>query len=438
MSTETPPVAEPQKAPPEPQPGRFEDFMSDSIGAALKENPNMPNLEKDRGPEAAKPEAAPAAQPEIPPPAESKSVVDKPPEVKPPVAETPNLLPDFSKLTFGQEIATKIAEAKEKPAEIPTPDQFPEKLPGKVTPQVEQAFGSMRKANKALYEQNASLTGQLKEVQEKLKEFEGKMPMDKSEFERLSNERDTLVKDLRLVKLEATPEYKAAITRPMEQIDGEIKRLAGKYSVNEHQIRKALVEGDQDKQSDLLGQVTETFNDRDKLNLYKMADATLEIVQKKDILMKDVQQALNYIEAKRTAESEAKAEATKVDWNRSLSKAWDTVGEALYLARPMEGNEAWNNSLKEAKDLVAKTDVGAMDSINRAKVLVQAALLPRACMVIQQLWNMYSEAAKTVQRYQGAIPAAGGGNSGAGTEATVPKMPDETSFLDAVEARIKG
>lgn len=407
--------------------------MSESIATALKENPEMPSLEKDRGSETA------AKSPEITPKPAETTV--KPTET--PSTEPPSLLPDFSKLAFGQEIATKLTELKEQPPEKAVPEtsaqeQFPEKLPGKVTPQVEQAFGSMRKANKALFDQNATLTTQVKELQDKLKEFDGKLPMDKGEFERLSTERETLVQDLRLVKLEATPEYKAAITRPLEQIEGEIKRLAVKYSVNELGIRKALAEPDPDKQSELLGQITETFNDRDKLNLFKVADATLEIVQKKNILHQDVQQALKYIDSKRAADAEAKAEATKIDWNRSLIKAWDAVGEAVYLARPMDGNEQWNTSLKEAKDLVAKTNLLALDSVDQAKVMVQAAMLPRACLVIQQLWNMYAEAAKTVQRYQGVKPAAGGGNSSGGSAIPEPKVPDETSFIDAIEARIKG
>lgn len=422
-----------QEPPPKAQePSRFEDFMSDSIGAALKENPNLPATEKERG-------AAPAALQEGTP---ELKIEPAPVSDKAPAALE---APDFSKLAFGQEIAEKVAEGKahlpaatttetrERPVEPVTPE-----LPGKVTPQVEQAFGSMRKANKALFEQNATLTTELNQIKEKLKEFEGKMPMDKEEFGRMNSERETLIQDLRLVKLEATPEYKAAISKPMEQIDGEIRRLSAKYSVNEHQIRRAMTEADPDRQSEQLGQITETFNDRDKLNLFKIADASLEIAHKKNILLKDVQQALSYIETKNSAEAQARQEATRTEWTHSLGKAWDAVGEALYLARPMDGNEQWNNSLKEAKELVSKTDLQALTPVDRAKVMVQAALLPRACMVIQQLWNMYAEAAKVAQRYRGVTPAAGGGGSGVGTEPQQPKMPDETSFVDAIEARIKG
>jgi transposase-like protein len=427
-----PTTQEPPKAPAEPPPSRFEDFMSESIGTALKENPNMPSTEKER-----------AGMPQ-----ESAPAPEAPPVAPPTEDKTAGALeaPDFSQLAFGKEIAEKVAEGKahlpatttpETKVEAITPPATPE-LTGKVTPQVEQAFGSMRKANKALFEQNATLTTELNAAKERLKEFEGKMPMDKDEFGRLSAEREALIQDLRLVKLEATPEYKAAITRPMEQIEGELHRLAGKYSINEHQMRRAITEADPDKQSELLGQVTETFNDRDKLNLFKIADASLEIASKKTILLKDVQQALKYIETKHTAETEARNELTRTEWGHSLGKAWEAVGEALYLARPMDGNEQWNNSLKEMKDLVAKTDLAALQPIDRAKVMVQAALLPRACMVIQQLWNMYAEANKVVQRYRGVTPAAGGGNSGAGTEIQQPKMPDETSFVDAIEARIKG
>jgi hypothetical protein len=406
--------------------------MSSKIGTALKENPRMPTYERD----------SVESEPE---PVGSETKVLEPqtkplePEVKTPEPEKNPLIPDFSKLTFGQEVATKLpVDGKEKSIEIPPPEQFPEKVPGKSTPQVEQAWASMRKANKALFEQNAELNSKLKAASDRLKEFDGKTPMAADEFERLTNERETLSKELRLSKLEATPEYKAAVTRPLEQIEGEIRRFSNKYSLNEHQVRRALVEPDPDKQGELLAQVAETFNDRDKINLFKCADAASEVMRKRDVLQKDVKQALDYIEAKRTAEEEARTVSTKAEWSTSLDKAWDAVGESLYLARPVKGNDEWNNSLDESKQLVAKTNFMAMDTVDRAKVLVQAALLPRACMAIAQLWKMYSETANALKRYQGVTPGAGGGHSGVGSEPTTPAMSEELSFIDAVETRMKG
>jgi alpha-D-ribose 1-methylphosphonate 5-triphosphate synthase subunit PhnG len=438
--TAEPPVKEPPAQ-------RFEDFMSDSIGAALKENPKMPAVGEPQKPEA-------EATPQEPKPDVSELKLDKPgpkADEKPAETDKNQLLPDFSKLAFGQEIAAKLPAPAtstkpelQKQPEIPSPEQFPEKLPGKTTPQVEQAFQSMRKSNKALWDQNAELTAKfkeaeakLKETQSKLLEFDGKTPMATEEFDRLTNERDTLNQELRLAKLEATPEYKAAVSRPLEQISGEISRLSHKYSLNEHQVRRAITEGDPDKQSELLAQVTETFNDRDKLNLFKVADAAIEISRKRDLLHKDVKQALDYIEAKRTAETEAKTAATKSEWNSALSKAWDVIGEALYLARPLPGNDAWNNSLNDSKALVAKSDLATMTSVDRAKVLVQAALLPRACGVMVQLWNMYNEAATALKRYQGVTPGAGSGSSGVGTEPGAPAVSDETSFIDAIEHKMR-
>src|SRR5262249_4889683 len=191
---------------------------------------------------------------------------------------------------------------------------------------------------------------------------------------------------------EATPEYKKAITDPWNGIEHEIKRLSTKYGLREDNVRRAIIEADPDKQSELLGSVTDAFNDRDKLNLFKMADAAIEIAKKRQILHNDVKQALDYIEAKRTADNEAQAVATKQEWSNSLTKAWDVVGESLYLARPIEGNEDWNKTLNDAKTMVANADLAKMPPVDQAKILVQAAILPRACVAIAQLWNMYSQA----------------------------------------------
>jgi hypothetical protein len=431
-----PPEASSQQ--PSSQAGKFEDFLSNSIGAALKENPRMPSYEKDGTPE---PPAQEPAQAEESTTATAKAGAGANGDLPTPPLEQSPLIPDFSKLAFGEKISvpsteTPIPEKKPEPA-VPTPDQFPEKLPGKATPQVEQAFQSMRKANKALYDQNASLVTKVKDLESRIKEFDGKTPMDKDEFARITTERDTVVSELRLSKLEATPEYKKAITEPWNGIEHEIKRLSNKYSLHEHQVRRAITEADPDKQSELLGAVTESFNDRDKLNLFKMADAAVEIARKRKVLHDDVQQALQYIDAKRMQDAETKATAFKQEWSSSLTKAWDTVGESLYLARPIEGNDEWNNSLAEAKQIVANTDLTKLPPVDQAKIMVQAAILPRACIAIAQLWNMYSQAANALKRYQGVTPGAGSGGSGAGTEPVGPAPGEELGFIDAVEARMR-
>lgn len=436
----TPP---PAQSPSQPQ-SSFESFLSDSIGAALKENPRMPTLQKDApGDEASDngQNLADNQQTSVEnrgtPADNGEKLADSQPTQ---VSENP-LIPDFSKLAFGKDIAVKIptpTEPADKTAEILSPEQFPEKFPGKATQQVQDAWASMRKNAKALYDQNNDLAGRLKEANERLKEFDGKTPMARDEYDRITGERDDLVKELRLSKLEATPEYKKAVTLPWKSIEDQMKRFAAKYGVHEHQIQRAITESDPDKQSEMLAKVTETFNDRDKLTLFKVADSAIEVARKREVLHKDVKQALDYIEAKRNADNEVQVATAKQEWSSSLSKAWGTVGESLYLAREQEGNEDWNSGLREAKQLVASTDISKLSKTEIAQIMVQAAILPRACAAISQLWQMYAQANTALKRYQGARPGAGSGSSGVGTEPVMPASGDELGFVDAIEARVGG
>ena len=405
-------------------PPAFENFLSDSIGTALKENPKLPTLNKD-----------------VPPGQEPPAQPTEHAEAKP---ETSPLLPDFSKLAFGQPIEKATPDErkvdqvkKEAPAAA---EEFPEKLAGAATPQAQDAWAKMRTSNQALFKQNAELTAKIKEHEEKLKEFDGKTPMASDEYERLTGERDTLVKELRLVKLEATPEYQKAVAKPLGVVESEIKRLGTKYSVSQSQIRSALTEPDRDKQGDLLSKVTDTFNDRDKLTLFKLADDSKEILRRRSVLQQDVKQALDYIEAKRTADQERTQNERKTEWNGAQKKAWKTISDTLYLARPLDGNDEWNSGLEQTKALVASTDLDALEPVDRAKVLVQAALLPRAVAAIQQLWNMYQQANGALKRYQGVTPGAGGGSSSGGEAANGASEPKEDgmSFIDAIESKIRG
>lgn len=419
-----------------PPPASFENFMSDQIGASLKENPKLPSLNKDVPP--GSPE--PPSSFQQPTPAQTTPVI---PETTPEQAAKV-LLPDFSKLAFGQQ-AEKATKEDSRTAVTPDaaaakpPEEFPEKFPGTATPQAQDTWAKMRTSNQALWKQNAELTAKFKEAEEKLKEFEGKTPMASDEYEKLTTERDTLSKELRLVKLEATPEYKNAVSKPMGMVEDEIKRLGTKYGVNQHQIRSALSEPDRDKQGDLLSKVTDTFNDRDKLTLFKLADDTKEILRRRNVLQQDVKQALDYIEAKRTADAEKTKTERVSEWHGAQKKAWKVISDELYLARPLEGNDEWNKALEQTKALVANTDLETLDATDRAKVIVQAALLPRALIAINQLWNMYQEASVSLRRYQGVTPGAGGGHSSGGESNGAPPTADEgLSFIDAVESRISG
>ena len=297
-----------------PPPPSFENFLSESIGTALKENPKMPSLNKDVPPGSEpppQPQPADKGRPEVPETSPEQSAA--------------TLLPDFSKMAFGQQVE-KSTEAERKAVEPSasrkeTPEEFPEKLPSASTPQAQDAWAKMRTSNQALFKQNAELTAKLKEHEEKLKEFDGKTPMDATEYERLTTERETLSKELRLVKLEATPEYQKAVLKPMGAVEDEIKRLSSKYSVSQARIREALTEADRDKQGDLLGKVTDTFNDRDKMTLFKLADDSKEIFRRRSILQSDVKQALDYIEAKRAAETERTQVATQDRMERSAEES---------------------------------------------------------------------------------------------------------------------
>lgn len=433
-------MSEPATAPPEKS---FADFMFDKIGQDLKQDPRLPSLNR---------EAGNGATPQSPPQEPQPRSVPEPQSRQPSKPEIPEttpeqaakaLLPDFSKLAFGQQVEKASAEEKKEipgpqVKEIPASEDFPEVLPGQGTAQAQETWGRLRTSNQALSKQNAKLIGQLKDLQEKIKEFDGKTPMASDEFDRLTSERDDLVKELRLVKLEATPEYKKAVQKPMEVVESEIKRLATKYSVNTHQVRSALTEPDRDKQGELLSKVTDTFNDRDKMILFRLADDAKEILRRRGVLQSDVKQALDYIDAKRAADAEKAKSEANVEWGGAQKKAWQAIGNEVYLARPLEGNEEWNRMLEESKQLVAKTDLNALDATDRAKVLVQAALLPRALMAIHQLWNMYQETAGALKRYQGVTPGAGGGSSTGGEGSIAPSEDREMSFVDAIESKITG
>ena len=433
-----------QAAPPAaPPPPNFESFLSDQIGASLKENPKMVALNKDLPPG----ETAQQPQPQD----RQQHEAPKIPETTPDQSKV--LLPDFSQLAFGTQAEKQTADdqrdhtpaAQGTPAVKP-PEEFPEKL-ASGTPQAQDAWARMRTSNQALFKQNAELTAKLKEHEERLKEFDGKTPMASDEYDKLTQERETLTKELRLVKLEATPEYQKAVQRPMGVVEDEIKRLGTKYSVNTFQIRSAINEPDRDKQADLLSKVTDTFNDRDRLTLFKLADDAKEINRRRGVLQSDVKQALDYIEAKRAAEAEKSKSEKKAEWDGSQKKAWKEISNTLYLARPLEGNEDWNKGLEDTRKMVASTDLEALPAVDRAKVLVQAALLPRAVIAIHQLWNMYQEANSALKRYQGVTPGAGGGSSSGGEafggqsgNGHLPAGSEESgmSFIDAIESRISG
>ncbi len=203
-----------------------------------------------------------------------------------------------------------------------TPDasgEFPEDIPD-ATPAAKAKWGELRKALKEAQTKAAEFEAKAKEpikdpmataLEAKVKEYEAKV----KEYEG----------ELAITRVEATPEYKAVVTEPLNAIIKAAEAVAGAYKADASSLIEALTEVDPAKQTKMLEEVVDGMHERDRARVYRMADDAAAVYAKDMELRERADTALAEVEARRKAESEQSEAQRKLTHRSATQKVWEAV-----------------------------------------------------------------------------------------------------------------
>jgi len=336
---------------------------------------------------------------------------------------TTNPLDILTKRMTGQEEVTKT-EAVSDDSDVKAPDNL--------KPEAQTAW--------------ARLTKDLRDARTKLKELEGKVsdaPTNsveqidlQNQLDALKQERDEYENELKFSRLESTREYKQAVTEPLNSIQKEVSDISSLYEgVDPRNIYAAMVEPDPAKRRALLKEATSAFDPVDSLAIRSKAEELQRVFDRREILTKDVNTVLQMIQAEEQKEATAFQQRMESEVKTAYDSEWQNLQKENALLRPIEGNEAWNNTLNNIQQQAMQIENTELDPRSKAKLTFNAAAMPVVMNVFQdyvaKTQTRISELEKLTKELRSTIPSSGGAKGG-GVE-----IPSDVSFVEALERGMK-
>jgi hypothetical protein len=314
------------------------------------------------------------------------------------------------------------AEAKtEAKAETPTEPKTEAKTDGE-DPEVK----SMTPAAGARFKE---LKGEVKEWKAKVAELERKIAEAKPaapdldalpEVQALKARLDEQERELALTRVEATQEYKQSVLEPLNQVLGLAGGLAEKYQVDGDALNRALAETDVDKQSDQLQDLAVGFSERDRINLYRLADDIGVILRRREDIQANAKSAYETRQQKEAAEKAAQDGTLKQSRDAALGEVYKVIESKVALLSDKTISE-------DVKARVAKTDIFNASPDVQAYAAYSGALLPHVLKANKAQEARIAELEKVITGFRNTVPRAGGGK----LEAS--EVAGDVGFLEAVE-----
>ena len=366
---------------------------------------------------------APAAEAPVATAVTAPAEITKPVEVaKTDASSTTNPLDILTKRMTGQEEATKTEAVSDEP-DI--------KAPENLKPEAQTAW--------------ARLTKDLREARTQIKEFEAKAseaPVNSVEQIDLQNqlntlkaERDEYESELRLSRLESTREYKQAVTSPLQEIQKEVSEISGLYKADARSVYSAMVESDPATRRALLKEATSTFDPVDALAIRARAEDLHKVFARRDVLTKDVQTVLQMLDTEQKQERDNIHKRTQEQVDSAYKNEWENLQKENPLLRPIENNEAWNNTINNIQQQALQIENTELDPRAKAKLTFHAAAMPVVMDVfrdyVSRAQSRITELEALTKELRSTIPSSGGAKGG-GVE-----VPSDVSFVEALERGMK-
>ena len=371
----------------------FESSFESSLEAALANLDAAPNEE-----------AAPEETPEIP-----QEVAEDPAAEPEPVAEEP----------------AETAESDEPAEPI---EALSEDIGDDWTPKAASRFKQLKTELKSSKSELDMLRQQQQEYESKIKELTGLT--ENRDIDALQEKLTEYENQRMLDSLETTDAYRQAITEPLAALMEQADQIADKYEIDPDTLVDVMALDDKDQQDEQLAELLPNASDRDKARLYRIMEDIDPIVDRRQAMFENADQAL--AEAKLLSEQkEAQAAAERAQLRANVTRnVVERVQQKLPFLSGIEGLD-----MAAVQQQAADADPSVIHPVDHAYNAVSAQLLPN---IVKEYVAMRKENEALMDRladYEGAEPTVSGAAvpQAAGSGAT-PDM----SFEESIAAALGG
>lgn len=387
---ESPQVEQLPDAQPEPSQDSFLDAL-DNAFAGLDENP-VESVEGDSGdPE---PEAAPEPEAQSEPESEKEE-----PEPEPEEADT----------SFD-----------------PTND-LEESLEDGWTPKAANRFKQLKSELKETASELEKIRLINEQNEQKIKELAGST--ESSDLEALQEKIKSYEQADMLNNLEQTEAFQNAVTRPLTALLEQSSQIAAKYDLDENEIIDLISLEDQDAQDEKMSELLESASDRDKATLYQIINSINPILEHRQKLFDNAEQAMQEAQYLEEQVSNQKA-AEQLELRKNATRnVVERVKQKLPFLAGIEGLD-----LAAIEQKAAENDPSVVHPVDFAYNSVSAQILPSVVREYVIMRKEVEELTDRLAEYEDAEPKM----SGASPAASTTVADSESSFMDRVNRELAG
>lgn len=219
--------------------------------------------------------------------------------------------------------------------------------------------------------------------------------------------------ELLVGRLEATDEFKLAVTAPLNGVKSAVTKLAAKYKdkgLNEKALLEAVLDTGNENQGDTLAEMGAVMNQFDMSVLVRQVEAVRDIQGKEATLRANSAAALERINSRTQQETVAQREARVAAFKDAAGKSWDEMAKVAPVISPAEGEDEvtknWNGALAQARQFAEQTDFTTLDAPTQAGVLHRAAVHGLLVGTVNALQQELATAYDKLSKYEASKPGA--------------------------------
>ena len=275
------------------------------------------------------------------------------------------------------------------------------------TPKASSAFQRLKTELKSERVERETLTQRAKEAEAKVAELEGVVGAET--VETLQQRVQDYENAQMVTNLEQTNAYHEAVIQPLEQVFTEVEKL------------------DPTEQENAVAELMATASDRDKAVFYRLASEIDPILQRRDNLRNNAEEALKEAELvndERNKIALADKAAQRVDVTKNVTQR---IKDKVPFLSGFEGLDL-DTIQKEAADV----DPTVVHSVDFAYQAVAARLLPSMVKEYASSQKLIEELTKQLASYEDAEPKLSGGTNSAPLAGSSSKGGDFASSIESI------
>lgn len=293
------------------------------------------------------------------------------------------------------------------------------------TPKASSAFQRLKTELKSERVERESLTQRAKEAEAKVAELEG--VVGNETVETLQQRVQEYENQQMLTSLEQTDAYNEAVMQPLEQIFTGVEKLAEAHGVDYESLVDAMTIEDAAQQEEVVAELMATASDRDKAVFYRLAAEIDPILQRRDNLRSNADEALreaNLVSEEREKIALADRAAQRVEVTKNVTQR---IKDKVPFLSGFEGLDL-EGIQKEAADV----DPTVVHSVDFAYQAVAARLLPSMVKEYASSQKLIEELTSKLASYEDAEPKLSGGTNSAPLAGSASKSGDFASSIESI------